>query len=62
MKVYITLDKVDGSKSRLKGPVYLDEIDLRGLLFRLNEADVAGVSFVRADLLNRLDQVKGEVT
>jgi hypothetical protein len=59
MKVYITLDKVDGSKSRLKGPVYLDEIDLRGLLFRLNEADVAGVSFVRADLLNRLEQMKG---
>jgi hypothetical protein len=58
MKVYITKDMIDGSKSKLKGPIYLDEINLSGLLFLLNEADVAGVSFVRADLLNRLDQIK----
>jgi hypothetical protein len=56
MKVWITLDKIDGSKSRLKGPVHADEIDLFGLLMYLNQRDVAGVSFVRADLLNRLDQ------
>ena len=60
MKVWITLDKIDGSRSRLRGPVYLDEIDLHGLLFYLNQRDVAGVSFVRADLLNRLDQVEEE--
>lgn len=56
MRVYITLDKIDGSRSRVKGPVYLDEIDLHGLLFFLNQADVAGVSFVRADLLNRIQE------
>jgi hypothetical protein len=59
VRVYITLDKVDGSRSRIKGPVYLDEIDLHGLLFFLNQADVAGVSFVRDDLLRRLDQLEG---
>lgn len=59
MKVYITKDMIDGSKSRLKGPVELDSIDTFGLLFLLNERGVAGVSFVRADLLNRLDQMKG---
>lgn len=58
MKVFITLDKIDGSQSRLKGPVHLDEIDLHGLLFYLNQSDVAGVSFVRADILNKLDQLK----
>lgn len=59
MKVYVTLDKIDGSQSRLKGPVHLDEIDLHGMLFFLNQADVAGVSFVRADVLSKLDQLKG---
>ena len=54
MQVFVTLDKIDGSQSRLKGPVYLDEIDLHGLLFFLNQADVAGVSFVRADILTRI--------
>lgn len=58
MRVWITLDKIDGSHSRLKGPVYLDEVNLQGLLFYLNQRDVAGVSFVRADLLSRLDQIR----
>ena len=58
MKVWITLDKIDGSQSRLKGPVHLDTIDTFGLLFYLNQKDVAGVSFVRADVLNRLDQTE----
>ena len=31
--VWITLDGIDGS-SRVKGPLYPDEIDLTGLLFR----------------------------
>jgi hypothetical protein len=31
--VWITLDSIDGS-SRVKGPLYADEIDLTGLLFR----------------------------
>jgi len=56
MKVWITLDKLDGTTSRVAGPVHLDEIDLHGLLFYLNQRDVAGVSFVRSDLLNRLNK------
>ncbi len=58
MKVWITLDKMDGSQSRLKGPVHLDEVDLHGLLFYLNQRDVAGVSFVRADVLHRLGKLE----
>jgi hypothetical protein len=59
MRVWVTLDKLDGSRSRVsKQPMYLDELDLHGLLFYLNQSDVAGVSFVRADLLNRLNQIE----
>jgi hypothetical protein len=59
MQVWVTLDKIDGSRSRVsKKPMYIDELDLHGLLFYLNQKDVAGVSFVRADLLNRLDQLE----
>jgi hypothetical protein len=61
MKVWITLDMIDGSKSQLKGPVYLDEVDIWGLKLYLNRAGVAGVSFVRADLLNRLDKMEEEL-
>lgn len=54
MKVWISLDKIDGSRSSLRGPVHSDEIDLTGLLFYLNRADVAGVTFTRADILSKL--------
>ncbi len=59
-KVYITLDKIDGSRDVVKGPIYPDEIDTFGLLMYLNQADVAGVSFVRADLLNRIGKIDGD--
>jgi hypothetical protein len=58
MRVYVTLDMIDGSRSIVKGPVYLDEVDLFGLKMFLNRQGVAGVSFVRTDLLSRLDQLK----
>ena len=55
MKVWITLDHFDGSQSRTsKKPVHVDEIDLHGLLFHLSSAGVAGVTFTRADVLERL--------
>lgn len=55
MKVWITLDYLDGSRSRvLKEPMHVDEIDLHGMLFKLNTAGVAGVTFTRADVLSRL--------
>lgn len=57
MRVWITLDRFDGSQSRTsKDPLWLDEIDLHGMLFRLNEADVAGVTFTRADVLQRMEK------
>jgi len=53
--VWITLDSIDGS-SRVKGPLYADEIDLTGLLFRLNERDLATVTFTRANPLKALQE------
>jgi hypothetical protein len=35
--VWITLDYVDG-RSKIRGPLYPDEIDLTGLLFRFERA------------------------
>ncbi len=57
-KFYITLDRIDGTRTRVKGPIHADEIDLMGLLMYLNQANVAGVSFVRADLLSRLEKME----
>jgi hypothetical protein len=51
--VWITLDGIDGS-SRVKGPVYPDEIDTSGLLMRLNECDLATITFTRANPLKAL--------
>jgi hypothetical protein len=57
VKVWITLDYLDGSSSRIvKEPVHIDEINLQGMLFRLIEKDVAGVTFTRSDVLNRLTE------
>ena len=39
--LWITLDYLDG-RSLIKGPVYPDEVDLTGLLFRLNERGSEG--------------------
>lgn len=57
--VWITLDYIDG-RSVLKGPLYPDEIDLSGLLFRLNERDLATVTFTNAAPLTRLLQRKAD--
>jgi hypothetical protein len=53
--IYITLDYMDG-RSLIKGPVYPDEVDLTGLLFRLNERDLATVTFANARPLTYLMQ------
>jgi hypothetical protein len=61
MKVWVTLDHIDGSQSRATTkPMYLDEIDLHGMLFKLNTAGVAGVTFTRADVLERLHLLNKE--
>jgi hypothetical protein len=55
MKIWITLDHVDGTQSRTtRHPVHIDEIDLHGTLFKLNTKGVAGITFTRADVLERL--------
>ena len=51
--LWITLDYLDG-RSLIKGPVYPDEVDLTGLLFRLNERGIATVTFSNADPLRYL--------
>lgn len=60
MRVWITLDHIDGTQSRTtREPVHSDEIDLHGMLFHLNTAGVAGVTFTRADVLQRLKDLPG---
>ena len=46
--VWITLDSIDGT-TKMRGPVYPDEIDLTGMLLRLNEKDLATITFTRAN-------------
>jgi hypothetical protein len=53
MQVWITIDRMDGGTT-VKGPFHPDEISLTGLLFKLNESGVAGVTFTRANPLNAL--------
>jgi len=58
MKVWITLDKVDGSRSVVKGPIWLDEINTHGMLFYLNQADVVGITFTSADAFAKLAKME----
>jgi hypothetical protein len=59
--VWITIDKMDGS-TRVVGPKYPDEVDLFGLLFKLNEGDFASVTFTRANPLNKMERKDAEVS
>lgn len=52
MKVWVTLDKIDGSASEVRGPFNPDEINTFGLLMYLNRGDVAGVTFTRENPLS----------
>ena len=52
-KVMVTIDYMDG-RSRVRGPLYPDEIDLTGLLFRLSERGIATVTFTNAEPLKHL--------
>ncbi len=60
--VWITLDSMDGT-SRVRGPLYPDKIDLTGLLFRLNERDLATVTFTRANPITAMQKAsRGTLT
>lgn len=56
MRVWVTLDKLDGS-SEMKGPFSPDEIDTFGMLMYLQRADVAGVTFTRANPLDHVHRL-----
>ena len=53
--VWITVDSMDGT-STVRGPLYPDEIDLTGLLFRLNTGEFATVTFTRANPLQKMQR------
>lgn len=52
-KLLVTVDYMDG-RSVVKGPLYPDEINLTGMLFRLSEKGIATITFVNAEPLTEL--------
>jgi len=53
MKVWVTLDMLDGT-SKVAGPLYPDEIDTRGMLMRLAHREFASITFTNAEPLRPL--------
>lgn len=53
MKLWVTIDQLDGS-TRVRGPYHPDEIDTFGLLMRLADSRIAGVTFTNAEPLRHL--------
>lgn len=54
-KLLVTIDYIDG-RTKVVGPIYPDEIDTRGMLFRLSERGIAGVTITNAEPLTHLMQ------
>jgi hypothetical protein len=52
-KILVTIDHLDGA-TKVYGPFYPDEIPLTGLLFKLSERSIAGVTFTNAQPLRAL--------
>ncbi len=59
MALWITIDRLDGTTT-VKGPVHPDEIDTYGMLMTLNRGDIAGVTFTRANPLEKLQKATRE--
>lgn len=57
--VWVTLDSIDGT-TKVRGPLYPDQIDLTGMLMRLNERDLATITFTRANPLAALQRASKE--
>lgn len=53
MKIQITLDRIDGSKSKAVD-MHLDELDLAGLRMMLTSRGNAGITITRKDVLRQL--------
>ncbi len=56
MALWITIDRLDGTTT-VKGPVEPDEIDTFGMLMTLNRGNIAGITFTRANPLQKLQQL-----
>jgi hypothetical protein len=52
-RVLVTIDYMDG-RTTVRGPLHPDEINLAGMLFRLSERGIAGVTFTNAEPLTEL--------
>ena len=51
----VTIDYMDG-QTRVLGPLWPDEIDTRGMLFKLSESEIASITFTRAHPLTYLQK------
>ena len=56
-KLLVTVDYIDG-RSKVLGPMYPDEIDTHGMLVRLSERGIAGITFTNAEPLTHLMREK----
>lgn len=56
-RVLVTIDYMDG-RTAVRGPLHPDEINLSGLLFRLSEKGIAGITFTNAEPLTYLRNQK----
>lgn len=55
-KLLVTIDYMDG-RTKVVGPLHVDEIPLQGMLFRLSERGIAGITFTNAEPLTELMMV-----
>lgn len=53
MKIQVTLDYIDGSKSK-SADLWQDEFNTQWLLMRLSEPGVAGITITRKDILRKM--------
>ena len=59
-KLLVTIDYMDG-RTKVIGPLYPDEVPLHGMLFKLSERGIAGVTFTNAEPLTHLMREKKDV-
>ena len=57
----VTIDYMDG-RTKVLGPMYPDEIDTCGMLFKLSEKDIASITFTRANPLTYLKRQQDKET
>ncbi len=62
--LWVTIDYIDG-RTTVKGPLYPDQIDTHGMLFRLSERGIAGITFTNAEpltFLRKQEEEKGDTS